>query len=84
MISKRTNGEGVDYVLNSLSGDKLQASIRCLKKKGKFLEIGKFDLMEDSKIGLGHFLREISFHAIQLDEFCLKASPADKKVNFAF
>jgi fatty acid synthase, animal type len=79
MISIRTNGEGVDYVLNSLADDKLQASIRCLKKKGKFIEIGKFDILEDSKIGLGHFKKEISFHAVLLDEF-MSASPAEKQV----
>jgi fatty acid synthase len=80
MINKRTNGEGVDYVLNSLSEDKLQASIRCLKKKGKFLEIGRFDIAEDSKIGLGHLAKEISFHAILIDEF-MHATAEEKHVS---
>jgi len=39
-----TNGRGVDLVLNSLSEQKLQASVRCLAAKGRFLEIRKFDL----------------------------------------
>lgn len=42
---------GVDVVLNSLSGDKLFASVRCLAKHGRFLEIGKHDLISDSKLG---------------------------------
>lgn len=42
MIKIETNGKGVDYVLNSLSDDKLHASIRCLGSGGTFLEIGKF------------------------------------------
>uniref|UniRef100_A0A182RRM2 Uncharacterized protein n=1 Tax=Anopheles funestus TaxID=62324 RepID=A0A182RRM2_ANOFN len=40
LIKERTNGRGVDFVLNSLSEEKLQASIRCLAKGGHFLEIG--------------------------------------------
>jgi len=67
MIMQQTNGKGVDFVLNSLADDKLQASIRCLGQGGKFLEIGKFDLANDTKIGLGNFLKEISFHAVLVD-----------------
>jgi fatty acid synthase, animal type len=68
MIMTRTNGKGVDYVLNSLSQEKLQASIRCLGKGGKFLEIGKFDMENDTKIGLNSFLNELSFHAVMVDK----------------
>ncbi len=67
MIMTRTNGKGVDYVLNSLSEDKLIASIKCLGHGGKFLEIGKFDMASDNKIGLIDFLKELSFHAILVD-----------------
>lgn len=52
MIKLRTNGEGVDFVLNSLAEEQLHASIRCLGRSGTFLEIGKFDLANDSKIGM--------------------------------
>jgi fatty acid synthase, animal type len=41
MILERTDGKGVDLVLNSLAGDKLLASLRCLAMHGRFLEIGK-------------------------------------------
>lgn len=51
MIKLRTKGEGVDFVLNSLAEEQLHASIRCLGRSGTFLEIGKFDLANDSKIG---------------------------------
>jgi len=39
-ILSKTKGRGVDAVLNSLSDDKLQASVRCLAQHGRFLEIG--------------------------------------------
>lgn len=67
MIKLQTNGAGVDFVLNSLSDDKLHASIRCLGSGGTFLEIGKFDLANDTKIGLGDFLKEISFRSVLVD-----------------
>jgi NADPH:quinone reductase-like Zn-dependent oxidoreductase len=51
-----TNGRGVDLVLNSLSEDKLQASVRCLAPRGRFLEIGKFDLMNNNTIGMIHVM----------------------------
>lgn len=68
MVMHNTKGKGVDYVLNSLSEDKLQASIRCLAKRGTFLEIGRFDMMQDSKIGMSHFLKQINFQNVPLDE----------------
>jgi fatty acid synthase len=49
---KETDGRGVDIVLNSLSEDKLQASLRCLATNGRFLEIGKFDMSQNNSLGL--------------------------------
>lgn len=66
MIMRQTAGRGVDFVLNSLSDDKLQASIRCLADGGVFLEVGKFDMLTGSKISLHHFLRGIRFAAVLL------------------
>ncbi|XP_053201038.1 fatty acid synthase-like [Panonychus citri] len=50
MIMKMTDGRGVDLVLNSLSDDKLKASIRCLSDFGRFIEIGKYDMIQNTKI----------------------------------
>ena len=38
-------------MLNSLAEDKLQASVRVLANHGKFLEIGKVDLANNSALG---------------------------------
>lgn len=43
LVLRATQGRGVDIVLNSLAGDQLQASLRCLAEGGRFLEIGKVD-----------------------------------------
>ena len=68
MVMNRTQGKGVDFVLNSLAGDKLLASVRCLGVCGKFLEIGKFDMENDTKLGLRNFLKELSFHSVMVDK----------------
>ena len=67
MVMNGTKGKGVDFVLNSLAGDKLLASVRCLGVCGTFLEIGKFDLANDTKLGLGGFMKELSFHSVLVD-----------------
>lgn len=81
MIKLRTNGEGVDYVLNSLAEDKLHASVRCLGRGGTFLEIGKFDLANDTKLGLGTFLKEVTFRSVLVDNLFL-AKGSDKEQVF--
>lgn len=67
LIMKQTRGKGVDLILNSLSEEKLQASVRCLGKNGRFLEIGKYDLSNNNPLGMSVFLKNTTFHGILLD-----------------
>lgn len=62
LILTETQGRGVDLVLNSLSEEKLQASIRCLAIGDRFVEIGKDDLSKDSCVRMSMFLEHTSFH----------------------
>lgn len=66
-VMRATKGRGVDLVLNSLAEEKLQASVRCLGLNGRFLEIGKLDLNNNSPLGMSVFLKNTSFHGILLD-----------------
>jgi fatty acid synthase, animal type len=50
-ILKATGGRGVDVVLNSLSEEKLQSSVQLLAQHGRFLEIGKYDLSNNTPLG---------------------------------
>lgn len=50
LVLRQTRGRGVDLVLNSLAGDKLAASVRCLAVGGRFLEIGKLDLSNNTSL----------------------------------
>lgn len=65
MIQIRTKGQGVDYVLNSLSDDKLEASIRCVGMNGTFLEIGPDDIEIRTRI---HLSRRIHFKAVFFED----------------
>ena len=44
-IMRLTGGEGVDVVLNSLTGEALQKSFDVLKPGGRFVEIGKLGIL---------------------------------------
>ncbi|XP_071569274.1 fatty acid synthase-like isoform X1 [Temnothorax nylanderi] len=68
MIMQRTEGRGVDIVLNSLAEEKLQASVRCLANGGRFLEIGKFDMVSNNPLNSSIFSKGISFYGILLDK----------------
>lgn len=74
-ILRSTGGRGVDVVLNSLAEEKLQSSVQLLAQHGRFLEIGKFDLSNNSPLGMAIFLRNVSFHGILLDALFDEGNP---------
>jgi mycoketide-CoA synthase len=49
-----TNGQGVDVVLNSLSGDFVDASLQLLSSGGSFIEIGKTDIRAAGDVAAVH------------------------------
>jgi NADPH:quinone reductase-like Zn-dependent oxidoreductase/NAD(P)-dependent dehydrogenase (short-subunit alcohol dehydrogenase family)/acyl carrier protein len=49
-----TNGEGVDLVLNSLTGEFIEASFRLLREGGRFLEMGIADLRDPEDVAKAH------------------------------
>jgi NADPH:quinone reductase-like Zn-dependent oxidoreductase len=65
-IRERTGGAGVDLVLNSLAGEAIPRSLSLLKSNGRFLEIGKKDVYQNSQLGLSGLGSNRSFHAIDL------------------
>lgn len=67
-------------VLNSLAEEKLQASVRCLARGGRFMEIGKFDLANDNPLPLNLFYKEASFHGIMLDSLFTATGDIKRKL----
>ncbi len=60
------NEPGVDLVLNSLTGEALLKSLSLLKPYGRFLEIGKRDIYENSRVGLEPFKKNLAFFAVDV------------------
>ena len=81
MVKRETRNKGVDFILNSLSEDKLQASVRCLGRGGKFMEIGKYDLANDSSLNLLLMEKEASYQGIFLDDVFRYFEKKSKVVN---
>ncbi len=62
-----TDGQGVDVVLNSLSGEAIAKGLSVLAPYGRFIEIGKRDIYQNSQIGLRPFQKNLAYFAIDLD-----------------
>ncbi|KIM92741.1 hypothetical protein OIDMADRAFT_62276 [Oidiodendron maius Zn] len=67
-LMRETNGEGVDLVLNSLSGELLHTTWHCVAEFGKMVEIGKRDFLGAGKLDMDVFLGGRSYTAIDLDQ----------------
>jgi len=63
-----TGGAGVDVVLNSLSGEAMEASIAVLKPFGRFLELGKRDFYLNRRLHLRPLRQNVSYFAIDVDQ----------------
>ena len=66
-VMEFTDGRGVDLVLNSLAGEAIPKGLACLGDHGRFLEIGKRDIYQNTRVGLAPFKKNLSLIAIDLD-----------------
>jgi NADPH:quinone reductase-like Zn-dependent oxidoreductase/malonyl CoA-acyl carrier protein transacylase/NADP-dependent 3-hydroxy acid dehydrogenase YdfG len=57
----RTKGRGVDVIINSLAGEILRASWECIAPYGRFVEIGKKDILANNHLEMAQFGRNTSF-----------------------
>ena len=65
-IQRRTNGRGVDVVLNSLSADAARESQKCLAQFGRFVELGKKDLLSNARMETQYLEKNGLFAAVDL------------------
>lgn len=65
-VMQETNGRGVDVVLNSLSGELLHTSWKCVAEYGKMLEIGKRDFIGRGMLSMDLFEANRAFFGIDL------------------
>jgi acyl transferase domain-containing protein/NADPH:quinone reductase-like Zn-dependent oxidoreductase len=66
-----THGRGVDVVLNSLSGEMLHESWRCVADNGVFVDIGKKDILDRASISMEPFNRNASYRAVDMSHECI-------------
>ncbi|KAH8730005.1 hypothetical protein GQ44DRAFT_673662 [Phaeosphaeriaceae sp. PMI808] len=64
-ISQYTNGRGIDVILNSLSGESLLASWNLIAPYGRFIELGKKDILASNSLPMRPFIRRATFSAIE-------------------
>ncbi|KAH7325867.1 hypothetical protein B0I35DRAFT_405202 [Stachybotrys elegans] len=67
-VKKATGGRGVDVILNSLVGDLMHESWNCLSSFGRFVEVGKRELVDAGKLDMRIFLRNATSTAFDLTE----------------
>jgi len=79
-IMALTDGEGVDVVLNSLAGEAINKNLKILRPFGRFLELGKRDFYENSRIGLRPFRNNISYFGIDADQLMVEKPALAERV----
>jgi NADPH:quinone reductase-like Zn-dependent oxidoreductase len=66
-IMRMTNNKGVDVILNSLAGEALRQTWHCVAMFGRFIEIGKRDMVVNSRLDMAPFLRHVTFASVDLE-----------------
>ncbi|GFF24565.1 lovastatin diketide synthase LovF [Aspergillus lentulus] len=72
-VMRMTNNRGVDIVLNSLSGELLHASWKCVAPFGKMLELGKRDFLGHGKLDMDLFVDNRTFIGVDLTQLAEKS-----------
>ncbi|KAI0971896.1 polyketide synthase-like protein [Xylaria arbuscula] len=67
-LKTATTGRGVDVVINSLAGELMHASWNCLAPFGRFVEVGKREIIDDGRLEMDVFGRNTTFTAFDLSE----------------
>ena len=65
-VRAATCGKGVDVVINSLAGDLLRETWECLAPFGRFVEIGKRDIISNTRLEMARFEQNATFSSVDL------------------
>ncbi|KAI5918405.1 polyketide synthase, partial [Camillea tinctor] len=80
-VRDATNGRGVDVVLNSLVGDLMHSSWEsCLADFGRFVEVGKRELIDAGRLDMRVFLKNATFTAFDLSELFYAKDPYNRAI----
>ncbi len=70
-VLRLTGGQGVDVVLNSLSGEAMERSLGLLRPFGRFLELGKRDFYANTRMGIRPLRQNVAYHGVDADQLPL-------------
>lgn len=73
-VMRETGGAGVDVVLNSLTGELLHESWKCVAEFGCFLELGSRDSRGSGQLDMMPFSHNRSYHGIEGIQFTRRPS----------
>lgn len=68
-VNRITRGRGVDVVLNSVAGEMLRQSWHLVAPFGRFVELGKRDILGNTGLDMAPFLRSVSFIGFNLEQY---------------
>jgi NADPH:quinone reductase-like Zn-dependent oxidoreductase len=71
-VMRLTSGQGVDVILNTLSGPAVAKGLEILRLFGRFLQIDKQDIARNSPLPLGPFKKSLTFASIDLSLFLMQ------------
>ncbi len=80
-LMESTGGEGVDVVLNSLSGRHVALCLEALRPGGWHCEIGKVDIYADNSLSMSAFRKNLRFVAIDVDRLMLEDPELIHKIS---
>ncbi|MDC0749537.1 type I polyketide synthase [Polyangium mundeleinium] len=65
-VLEQTSGQGVDVVLNTLTGDGRTRSLEILAPYGRFVELSKRDIYDNGQLAMTPFRKSLSYAAVDL------------------
>ncbi|KAJ5266789.1 polyketide synthase [Penicillium angulare] len=65
-IMRATQGLGIDVILNSTSGNAMHESWRCIASFGRFIDVGRMNVLADDHLSLDVFKRNASFSSFDM------------------
>ncbi|KAK0385887.1 hypothetical protein NLU13_7064 [Sarocladium strictum] len=71
-VMRATDGRGVDVALNSLSGDLLHATWKCVAEFGCMVDIGKRDFIGQGRLAMAAFEANRSYFGVDLAQMYAK------------
>ncbi|KAL9081847.1 MAG: hypothetical protein Q9159_006968 [Coniocarpon cinnabarinum] len=67
-VMKATGEVGVDIVVNTLTGEMLHDTWNILAPFGRFIELGKQDILDSGKLDMGGFRKDTTFSSFDLTD----------------